>query len=203
MRAAAPFAAFVFRGLIEACCAVAFLLENAFNGSAMVEDAGNHPLVRLFTSKKTSSPVPLLEQPQVEEQWAVSSKNATTDDGCPHCNGSTPDAAGLGAALRDGTEDDNWLYMSAVCYIFGKNIQAHTGKPVGLVNTNWGGTPVEFWMSDEAEARCAHGGAAPPRAGGAYNGMIKPLLNMTIFGAIWCTLHPSRASPLACPLGRG
>ena len=103
----------------------------------MVEDAGNHPLVRLFTSKKTSSPVPLLEQPQVEEQWAVSSKNATTDDGCPHCNGSTPDA--VGAALRDGTEDDNWLYMSAVCYIFGKNIQAHTGKPVGLVNTNWGG----------------------------------------------------------------
>jgi len=116
---------------------VAFLLENAFNGSAMVEDAGNHPLVRLFTSKKNSSPVPLLEQPQVEEQWAVSSKNATTDDGCPHCNGSTPDA--VGAALRDGTEDDNWLYMSAVCYIFGKNIQAHTGKPVGLVNTNWGG----------------------------------------------------------------
>ena len=54
-------------------------------------------------------------------------------------------------------------------------------------------------MSDEAEARCAHGGAAPPRAGGAYNGMIKPLLNMTIFGAIWCTLHPSRASPPARP----
>ena len=180
---------------------MAFLLENAFNGSAMVEDAGNHPLVRLFTSKKTSSPVPLLEQPQVEEQWAVSSKNATTDDGCPHCNGSTPDADG--AVLRDGTEDDNWLYMSAVCYIFGKNIQAHTGKPVGLVNTNWGGTPVEFWMSDDAEARCAHGGAAPPRAGGAYNGMIKPLLNMTIFGAIWCTLHPSRASPLAWVAWRG
>jgi hypothetical protein len=34
-------------------------------------------------------------------------------------------------------QDDNWLYMSAVCYIFGKNIHAHTGKPVGLVNTNW------------------------------------------------------------------
>ena len=132
---------------------MAFLLENAFNGSAMVEDAGNHPLVRLFTSKKNSSPVPLLEQPQVEEQWAVSSKNATTDDGCPHCNGSTPDA--VGAALRDGTEDDNWLYMSAVCYIFGREIQAHTGKPLGLVNTNWGGTPVEFWMSNEAEASCA------------------------------------------------
>lgn len=28
--------------------------------------------------------------------------------------------------------------------IYGKHIQAHTGKPVGLMNTNWGGTPVEF-----------------------------------------------------------
>ena len=34
---------------------MAFLLENAYNGSAMVADAGNHPTIRLFTSKKTSS----------------------------------------------------------------------------------------------------------------------------------------------------
>jgi hypothetical protein len=71
----------------------------------------------------------------------------------------------VGEQLRDHTMDDNWLYMSAVCCasplffsrpalrvlmgaacpdIYGKNIQAHTGKPVGLMNTNWGGTPVEF-----------------------------------------------------------
>jgi hypothetical protein len=68
-------------------------------------------------------------------------------------------------------QDDNWLYMSAVCYIFGREIQAHTGKPLGLVNTNWGGTPVEFWMSDEAEANCASQ-RKPSPAGGAYNGMV-------------------------------
>jgi len=42
-------------------------------------------------------------------------------------------------------------------------------------------------MSDEAEAACASSdeGKPAPAAGGAYNGMIKPLLNMTIYGAVW------------------
>ena len=42
-------------------------------------------------------------------------------------------------------------------------------------------------MSDEAEAACASSdeGKPTPAAGGAYNGMIKPLLNMTIYGAVW------------------
>jgi hypothetical protein len=44
-----------------------------------------------------------------------------------------------------------------------------------------GGTPVEFWMSSDAYTSCDEIGPA----GGAYNGMVKPLLNMTIYGAIW------------------
>ena len=47
----------------------------------MVEDAGNHPLVRLFTSKKTSSPVPLLEQPQAEEQGLRLEQGSEESDG--------------------------------------------------------------------------------------------------------------------------
>jgi hypothetical protein len=42
---------------------MAFLLENAYNGSALVADAANHPNIRLVTSKTTRSQVPLLEQP--------------------------------------------------------------------------------------------------------------------------------------------
>ena len=98
---------------------MAFLLENAFNGSSMIADADNHPLIRLFTSKKTDSTTPLLEQPMVEQPWAVSSANATSDDGCPKCPNNTfpPARAWLrgGAQVQDHTMDDNWLYMSAVC----------------------------------------------------------------------------------------
>ena len=156
---------------------MAFLLENAYNGTALVRDADNHPTLRFFTSSKTSSAKPLLEQPQVEQVWTVSSATAATDDHfatnescptgvgtpppcstswqCPHC---TPEADNHLEAAHEHeheqeqvrTRDDSWLYMSAVCYIYGREIQAHTGKPLGLVNTNWGGTPVEDWMSKEA-----------------------------------------------------
>lgn len=34
---------------------MAFLLENAFNGSAMVQEANDFPLLRLFTSKKVEA----------------------------------------------------------------------------------------------------------------------------------------------------
>lgn len=199
---------------------MAFLLENAFNGSELVKDADNHPTIRMFTSKKNSSPEPLSEQPMVEENWTVSSQRAVSDDGCPKCNGSgtggprdpprdsARDAAQTGDASWDleNLGDDNWLYMSAVCFIYGKNIQAHTGKPVGLLNTNWGGTPVEFWMSADAEEVGAACTSSSPgtvmtqhtsisSAGGAYNGMIKPLLNMTITGAIWYQGESNQGDP--------
>jgi len=34
------------------------------------------------------------------------------------------------------------MKRSAVCYIYGREIQKKTGLPVGLVNTNWGGKPA-------------------------------------------------------------
>ena len=39
-----------------------------------------------------------------------------------------------------GAGDDNWLWMSAVCYLYGLNIHTSQRVPVGLINTNWGGT---------------------------------------------------------------
>lgn len=155
---------------------MAFLLENAFNGSTFVNESSNYPLLRMFTSFKDKSDVPLIEQPHVEEPWAVSS----------------PSAVSMNQA---GVDDDNWLYMSAVCYLFGLHIHQHTGKPVGLVNTNWGGTPVEFWMSKDALDTCEPN--ATNEAGGAYNGMIKPLLNMTIYGAIWYQGEANSGDPLS------
>lgn len=85
--------------------------------------------------------------------------------------------------------------MSAVCYMYGLEIHQRTGKPVGLVNTNWGGTPVEFWMSADATSSCAEG----ETAGGAYNGMIQPLLNMTIYGAIWYQVRLNGHLPCFIP----
>ena len=149
---------------------MAFLLQNAFNGSQFVNDSGQYPHLRVFTSYKNNSPKQLREQPEIQEGWSVSSPSAVSQQ-AQHRD------VGVDAPL-----DDNWLVFSAVCYLYGQEIMKHTQYPVGLVNTNWGGTPDEFWSSEESLEHCDD---TQTTSGGAYNGMISPLLNMTIYGAIW------------------
>ena len=132
------------------------------------------------------------------------------------------------------------LEFSAVGYVFGRDIAASQKVPVGLISSNWGGTPAEAWTSraglsahdalkyyvenvdkviganadkalveakykadvakwkelaDQAKAdgKPAPRAPAKPGEGGVnqnsptalYNGMIAPLLNFPVKGAIW------------------
>ena len=38
--------------------------------------------------------------------------------------------------------------FGATCYYFAKRLNAELGIPVGIINTSWGGTPVESWIPD-------------------------------------------------------
>jgi len=42
------------------------------------------------------------------------------------------------------------LPFSAVGYFFGRHIHKEVGVPVGLLNTSWGGTNIETWISGES-----------------------------------------------------
>ncbi len=44
---------------------------------------------------------------------------------------------------------ENVMEFSALAYFYAKAIYEKTGVPVGLVNSSWGGTPVEAWISEE------------------------------------------------------
>ena len=44
--------------------------------------------------------------------------------------------------------------------------------PVGLINSSWGGSPIEPWTVDG-------------QGGGMYNGMIAPVKPFAIRGVIW------------------
>lgn len=84
--------------------------------------------------------------------------------------------------------------FSAVAYHFGVALQKKLGVPVGLVSTNYGGTPAEAWTSKETLAatdslkyyvdqpRDSNNAGRPY---GLYNAMIHPLAPMAVRGAIW------------------
>lgn len=63
--------------------------------------------------------------------------------------------------------------FSAALYFFGLRVQKDLNVPVGLINSSWGGSPIEAWI------------VADRSAGGMYNGMIAPLKPFAIRGAIW------------------
>lgn len=44
---------------------------------------------------------------------------------------------------------ESFMGYSAICYFFSRIMQEKTGVPVGIINSSWGGTPVEAWISEE------------------------------------------------------
>ncbi|PRY09947.1 sialate O-acetylesterase [Pontibacter ummariensis] len=86
-------------------------------------------------------------------------------------------------------------HFSAVAYFFGRELHQELGVPVGLINSSWGGTPGEVWVSPETIAKdpVLKEAAAtqeevqwgPVQPGKAYHAMIAPLIPYRIAGALW------------------
>lgn len=55
----------------------------------------------------------------------------------------TAKTGGWQPALRDHVGD-----FSAIGYLFARDLQRRLGLPVGIINSSWGGTAIEAWMSD-------------------------------------------------------
>ncbi|XP_054469024.1 sialate O-acetylesterase [Anoplopoma fimbria] len=81
----------------------------------------------------------------------------------------------------------NTIEFSAVCWLFGRYLYDTLQYPIGLVESCWGGTPIEVWSSPKALQQCGlqQTNSGPKEYSVLWNAMIHPLLNMTIKGAIW------------------
>lgn len=166
-------------------------LRRSYDATNEIAKAGN-PVIRLFSVPKLKANTP---PEDVNATWTI--------------------------CRPDTTEG-----FSAVAYYFGRELQRTLGVPIGLINTSWGGSPAEVWMSEsvleanpdykeaivdaypralqkfqddlaqfEKEAaelakenkKPTRNKPSPPfwKPSELYNGMIAPLLNYRIRGAIW------------------
>lgn len=85
--------------------------------------------------------------------------------------------------------------FSAIGYFFGKKVLEVTNYPMGLIHSNWGGTPAETWTPlmlvesdrelNEAAAKKVPNNYWPIQPGIAYNAMIFPITKFSIAGALW------------------
>jgi len=72
--------------------------------------------------------------------------------------------------------------FTAVGFYFAREIQRKTKVPIGIIDSNWGGTRIEPWMAPETPG--ADGQLDGGRSG-IYNAMIHPLVSLPIKGALW------------------
>lgn len=139
-------------------------VSQIFNASKELAQASRFPYVRVFAASLAQSEEELLDLPEIDLQWSV------------------PTAENLGHG--------DFSYFSAVCWLFGSYLYETLQYPIGLVESSWGGTPVEAWSSQRALQKCGlskdHRSFSGPREYSVlWNAMIHPLLNMTLQGVIW------------------
>lgn len=87
--------------------------------------------------------------------------------------------------------------FSAVAYYYAIQLYKSLNVPIGLVNSSWGGTPIQAWMpesafssfksvslkhltDEEIELKRPQGAAAM-----LYNGMINPIKKYSFSGVLW------------------
>lgn len=152
---------------------MAFTLSQVFKASSELALASKFSKVRVFMAALQQSHTELADLAGVTVPWSVP----------------TPVVLGGG----------NFTHFSAVCWLFGRDLYKTLRYPIGLVESCWGGTPVEAWSSERALHQC---GLDQVKDGFSmsydrpmlkaswensvlWNAMIHPLLNMTFKGAIW------------------
>ena len=101
--------------------------SNMEMGMASIENAqqeiaeAHHPNIRIFNVQNTQSLFPLDD---VTGQWYECSPESVLK--CGEYGG-----------------------FSAAAYYFARKLQKELNVPIGLINTDWGGTPAESWTSNE------------------------------------------------------
>lgn len=108
-----------------------------------------------------------------------------------------------GGYWQNATPQTSPLF-SAVDYFYARELYKKLNVPVGIIQSDWGGTIIQAWMGKEVLSTFPD--AKIPEEedeknvnqnihSGLYNGMIHPLLGYGIKGAIWYQGESNRTQP--------
>ncbi|MEY3237613.1 MAG: hypothetical protein RI883_1714, partial [Bacteroidota bacterium] len=83
--------------------------------------------------------------------------------------------------------------FSAVAYFYALTLRQKLNVPIGIINSSWGGSSIEGWMSKSLVDSYSDYSSNQPFADNEttkktsvmYNGMIQPFVNYTIKGFVW------------------
>jgi sialate O-acetylesterase len=87
----------------------------------------------------------------------------------------------------------NAAELSALAYFFALHLQDELNVPIGIINSSWGGSAIECWVTPEINLRYTDYQPDTSkqereiwnRPSVLYNGMIKPFVNYTVKGFVW------------------
>lgn len=142
---------------------------------AEIANMRKFPSIRLFRTGHQSTAVPMLEQLPPADGGSMKAIDGWTAP----C-----------LVTADGVERCR-VDFSSMCYFYGRDVYSvlaaeGRARPIGLIQSCWSGSPDEPWMPSSAVEKCNKHSGKSFANGGMFNGMIRPLLNTTITGAIWC-----------------
>ncbi len=101
-------------------------------------------------------------------------------------------------------EPENVSEFSATAYYFGLMLHKALNVPIGLVNTSWGGTRIEPWISEDGLKKFEfvkmpdknqQGTLSPQTLTVLFNAMVNPIVGYGIRGAIWYQGESNRNEP--------
>lgn len=99
---------------------------------------------------------------------------------------------------------ENVADFSATAYYFGRMLQESLGVPVGLINSSWGGTRIEPWISESGikkfdfvslPDKTQTGTLSQQTPTVLFNAMINPMVGYAIRGGIWYQGESNRNEP--------
>ncbi|MDX9883251.1 MAG: sialate O-acetylesterase [Prolixibacteraceae bacterium] len=99
---------------------------------------------------------------------------------------------------------ENVVHFSATAYYFGKMIQQVLDVPVGLINSSWGGTRIEPWISENGIKKYnwvslpdkeKEGDFSQQTPTVLFNAMIHPFVGYALRGGIWYQGESNRNEP--------